>query len=160
MSQDPSNERIAETFVKVAELLQAQSASPFRVRAWREGAATVRAEARPLAEVFRTDGRAGLEAIPNIDARLANVIIELVRTGHARILDRLQGEVSPTGVFAELPGVGAALAGRINRELGIETLEELERAAHDGRLAALAGFGERRVRAVCDILAARPSRPS
>ncbi len=52
-----------------------------------------------------------------------------------------------------MPGIRDELADRIHRELGIETLEELELAAHDGRLERVAGFGARRVRGVRDALA-------
>jgi len=153
MSQDPSNASIAGTFTRVAELLEGQGASPKRVRAWREGAEAVRAEARPVAELLRVEGRAGVEAV--VGRGLAGAVVEVARTHRCRVLERLQGEVSPRAIFADLPGVGAALAGRIHRELGVETLEDLERAAHDGRLAALAGFGDRRVAAVRDLLATR-----
>jgi len=51
-----------------------------------------------------------------------------------------------------VPGIGAELAERIHRDLGIDTLEELELAAHDGRLQTVAGMGERRVRAVREAL--------
>ncbi len=84
---------IARLFEEIATLLEEQHASPYRVRAWRDGAAAIRAEPRELADVFRDHGRVGLEAIPHIGRHLSAVIIELVRTGHATVLDRLRGEV-------------------------------------------------------------------
>jgi len=84
------------------------------------------------------------------------VIIEMLTSGRCGALDRLQGD-SP-GVLAAVPGIGATLATRIHAELGIETLEELEAAAHDGRLASVAGFGQRRIQAVRDVLATRLAR--
>jgi hypothetical protein len=50
-------------------------------------------------------------------------------------------------------GIGEELAKRVHAELHIESLEELELAAHDGRLAKVPGFGARRVRAVQQALA-------
>jgi hypothetical protein len=52
-----------------------------------------------------------------------------------------------------VPGLGEELAARIHRELHVDTLEELELAAHDGRLEKLPGFGARRVRGVREALA-------
>ena len=60
--------------------------------------------------------------------------------------------------FASVPSIGATLAKRIHEELGIETLAELQSAAWDGRLQKLPGFGEKRIRAVRESLAARGRR--
>ncbi len=154
----PTNERIAQMFVKVADLLEIQGASPHRVRAWRCGAAAIREQPRQLADLFAEQGRAGLEELPHIGHALAAVTIEILWKGRSRLLDRLQGETSPFELFADLPAIGEILAERIYHELGIETLEELELAAHDGRLTSVSGFGSERVRAVQNVLAARLSR--
>ena len=158
MTTQPTNEHVASILEEIATLLEVQGASPFRVNAWRNGAGAVRALPRPIGDVFREHGRQGLDDIPRIGRGLAAVIIEILETGRARALERLHGEVSPVDLFADLPGIGDELAHRIHDELGIDTLEELERAAHDGRLAALEGFGPRRVQAIREILAARMSR--
>ncbi|MGE5182158.1 MAG: helix-hairpin-helix domain-containing protein [Acidobacteriota bacterium] len=151
-----TNTRIAAIFDEVAGQLEQQGASAHRVRAWRDGAHAVREHPRELADVFRDHGRVGLEAIPRIGARLANVIIELVRTGHCTALDRLRGDGGKA--IERVPGIGPELAARIHDALGIETLEELEAAAHDGRLARVPGFGPRRIAGVRDVLATRLAR--
>jgi hypothetical protein len=61
-------------------------------------------------------------------------------------------------ILRTVPGIGARTAHRIRAELGVETLEDLEVAAHDGRLVRLRGFGTRRVRAIQDIVAAMLAR--
>jgi hypothetical protein len=149
----PSNDEIAEALERIADLLEAQDANPFRVRAYRRGAATLRASPERIAERVAHGGRASLEGLAGIGKTLASQIEELVHTGRLAFLERLEGQVSPEDLFTTLAGIGEALAARIHRELGVETLEELELAAHDGRLAALPGFGARRVRAVRDALA-------
>ncbi len=149
----PSNDEIADALERLADLLEAQEANPFRVRAYRRAAGTVRARPERLAERVARGGRASLEGLPGIGKTLASLIEELVHTGRLAFLERLEGQVSPEDLFTTLSGIGEELAARIHRELGVETLEELELAAHDGRLAALPGFGGRRVRAVRDALA-------
>lgn len=151
-----TNARIAMTFERIAELLEQQGASPFRARAWREAAREIREYPRELADVFRDHGRAGLEAIPHIGPRLSAVIIELVKTGRCGALERLQG--TPIHTLASVPGLGPRLAERIHRDLGIETLEELETAAHDGRLARVPGIGPRRIAALRAVLASLLAR--
>jgi len=148
------NIEVADILDRVADLLEAQGADGFRVRAYRRGARTCRELARPLVEIVATEGLRGLEELPSIGKSLAVSIAEIVHTGRLRQLDRLEGEVSPEDLFATLPGLGEELAHRIHDVLGIETLEELEVAAHDGRLATVPGIGERRLHAIRDSVAA------
>jgi hypothetical protein len=148
--------RIATTFEQVAALLEQQDASAHRVRAWREAAAAIRDHDREMSDVFRDHGRVGLEAVPRVGSRLANVVIELVKTGHCGALDRLRGD--GLEALKRVPSIGPKLAERIHHDLGVETLEELEAAAHDGRLEAVEGFGPRRTAVVRDVLATRLGR--
>lgn len=150
---EPTNEEVAEILERIAELTEAQDANPFRVGAYRNAARTVRRRPRPVVSILEAEGIAGLEGLPGIGRGIASLIEELAETGRVRLLDRLEGAASPESVFARVPGIGDVLAGRIRRELGIETLEELELAAHDGRLAEVEGFGERKVQGVRDALA-------
>ncbi|HEU0032162.1 MAG TPA: helix-hairpin-helix domain-containing protein [Kofleriaceae bacterium] len=151
-----TNARIAATFEQVAALLEQQRAEPHRARAWRDGAQAIREHPREMSDVFHDHGRVGLEAIPHIGPRLANVIIEMIKTGRTAALDRLRGD--GVAILESVPGLGHELATRIHHELGIESLEELEAAAHDGRLARVPGFGPRRIAAVCDVLSSRLAR--
>jgi len=152
------NADLADALERVGDLLEAQDADPFRVRAWHRAAETVRAEPRPLARILATEGRAGLLALPGVGESLASAIEELVHSGRLRMLERLEGQIAPEDLFTTVPGIGEELARRLHAELGVETLEELELAAHDGRLAAMPGFGPRRTRLVRETLAAMLAR--
>lgn len=149
-----TNAEIADALERVADLLEAQQANRFRVRAYRTAADTIRQHETPLAELIERGGVEAVDALPTIGPVIAAQVAELVHRGALSFLDRLEGEVSAEGLFATLPGVGPELAGRIHRELDVDSLEELEVAAHDGRLARVAGFGPRRVKAVQVALAA------
>ncbi|MGE3765201.1 MAG: helix-hairpin-helix domain-containing protein [Kofleriaceae bacterium] len=148
-----TNTTIALTFERVATLLEEQGASVHRVRAWRDGASAIREYPRDVRDVFRDHGRVGLEAIPHIGPKLANVLIEIITSGQCSVLDRLRGD--SIRMLERLPGLGPCLAQRVQRELGVSTLEELETVLRDGRLAELPGFGPRRVAMLRDILEAR-----
>jgi hypothetical protein len=148
-----SNAEISDALARIADLLETQDADGYRVRAYRHGAQRVRATPEPMASLYARGGVAALDALPDIGKSLASVIAELVRTGRSSVLERLEGQVSPEDRFTTLAGIGEELAKRVHAELGIESLEELELAAHDGRLAKVAGFGVRRVRAVQQSLA-------
>lgn len=147
------NEAIAAALERVADLLLAQEANPFRVRAYHRGADIVRALVPSVGDILDAAGTAGLERIPGIGDSLASAVEELAHTGRLGLLERLEGEVSPEDLFTTIPGIGEQLATRIHDTLHIETLEELEQAASDGSLERVPGIGPRRRKAIRDILA-------
>jgi hypothetical protein len=154
----PANEDLCERFVRIADLLAVQHATPFRVAAYRRGAAVVADLPTPVSDVFERSGVDGLERLPGIGKSLASLIREYVRTGRISLQERLEGSICAEEVLCTLPGLGPTLAHRIHELLGVETLEELECAAADGRLAAVPGFGGRRLEAITASLAARLGR--
>jgi DNA polymerase (family 10) len=153
-----TNDQIADVLEQVADRLEAQHANVYRIDAYRAGAAVVRNHPTSIQDLALTEARAGLDALPQIGSSLSGSIEEIAHTGRLRMLERLHGRLSPVELFKTVPGIGEELAERIHRELDIDTLEELEVAAHDGRLDEVAGFGPRRLEAVRDILAAMLAR--
>jgi len=160
MAKSPTNIQIADVLERIADLLETQNANPFRVRAYREGAQTVRNEKKPLAEAIHQDKLETLTELPNIGSGIAAVIGEYVSSGKSSLLNELEGQVAPEKVLSKVPGLGKKLAQRIVDQLHIRTLEDLEEAAHDGRLAEIEGFGARRVAGVQTALAGMLSRPA
>lgn len=152
------NREIAARLLEAAWLMRDQGADPFRVNAYVRAAATVRSWPAPLDQVYRARGLDGLEELPGVGPGIARAIRELVTRGRLPMLDRLRGAADPLTVLRSVPGVGRRLADRLHDELGISTLEELEAAAHDGRLAAVAGFGSKRLAGIRDSLAHRLGR--
>lgn len=150
-----SNVEIAERLGEVATLIEEQGANQYRVQAWRTGAATIRALDRPVADLLDAEGVEGLDRLPGIGSALARAIGELARTGRLATLERLRGESDPIALLASVPGVGPTLARRVHDELGVDSLEALELAAHDGRLSTVEGFGAKRMDGIVDALATR-----
>jgi len=157
-SDGSMNSSVATRLEEVAQLLEEQRANIFRVGAYRRGAAMLRELKRPIDEIVRTEGLAGLQELPGIGETLARFIHQLVTTGRLPMLDRLRGESDPIALLRTVPGIGKVMAERLHDELGIETLEELEIAAHDGRVAGVLGFGEKRLAGIRDSLATRLGR--
>lgn len=139
------SEQIAARLRQAAEILKAQGANPFRVAAYRKAAQTVEQSRVDLRDVLANKGRRGLSELPAIGAGLAAAIAEMLETGRWAQLDRLRGSLDPATLFRIVPGIGPELAERIHDALGIETLEALEVACHDGRLEHVPGMGKRRV---------------
>jgi DNA polymerase (family X) len=145
---DADNAQVAEWLRQAAELLWAQRANPFRIAAYRRAADSVEQYNGSLRTLPALKGRDGLDALPGIGAGIAAAIAEMIETGRWAQLDRLRGNLDPTTLFQAVPGIGPELAQRIHDALGVETLEALEVACHEGRLAEVAGVGRRRAAAI------------
>lgn len=152
------NAEIAQRLEEVARLLEDQGANPFRVRAYQHAAQTVRHHASSVRDLFEREGMEGLRRLPGLGESLARAVRDLILTGRLPMLDRLRGEADPIAVLTSVPGIGAALAARLHDDLGIDSLEELEMAAHDGRLASIGGIGEKKLAGIIDSLAGRLGR--
>jgi hypothetical protein len=155
---DADNRLIAGRLDEVAEVLEEQGANPYRVRAYRRGAAVVRGLGVPAREILRKGGLAALESLPDIGETLARAVRDLAVTGRLPMLERLRGAGDPVALLRTVPGVGRRTAARLHDDFGIESLEELETAAHDGRLATLAGLGPKRLAGIRESLAQRLGR--
>jgi hypothetical protein len=152
------NQEIAGRLEEVAQLLRDQGADRFRVGAYLRAAETLRATREPVDQIFRAQGLAGLMGLPHVGETIARAIRELLTQGRLPMLDRMRGEADPAALLMSVPGIGRTFAERLHDELGIETLADLETAAHDGRLDTIAGFGPKRLAAVRDTLAQRLGR--
>lgn len=149
------NSHMEAQFRLAAELLETQGAGGYRIRSYRRAADALHFMPEPLCKIYRKNGIPGLIAIPTIGESLAQAIADTVDFGSWRWLDRLRGDVAPERVLCTVAGIGPGLAAKIHDRLGIESLEDLELAAHDGRLALIEGFGHKRVNSVMDSLAGR-----
>ena len=137
----------------MAELLTQQQANPFRINAYRRAAQTLDSLDVDARELLEQKGEPGLIALPAIGRGIASSIAEMARTGRLSQLERRRGSIEPEALLRTIPGIGSKSARLIHDSLHVDTLEELELAAHDGRLEALPTFGPRRVAAVRASLA-------
>ncbi len=153
-----SNEEIADRLDHVADMLELEDENAFRVRSYRSAAQTIRDLDRPVVELMQQDGDRALQALPGIGQKLAGSIQEIATTGHLSLEEKLESEIWPGKLFTEVPGIGDELARRIHEHLGISTLEELELAAHDGRLEQVDGIGPDRAEGVRVALSGMLSR--
>ncbi len=149
---------VASRLDEAGRLLLEQGANPYRVRAYYRAAETLRGLDRSVSEILDREGLDGLDRLPGIGTTLARAIRDTVRLGRMPLLERLRGEMDPIALLASVPGIGDRLARKIHEDLGVDSLEDLEAAAHDGRLASIAGLGRKRVAGVIDTLESRLRR--
>jgi len=153
------NVAIAGRLREAAELLRAQHATPYRVNAYRDAASSVEGFPRSLRAVYDAEGVKGLDGIPRVGLGIASAIAEMLVRNRWPMLDQLRGTSDPATLLHTVPGIGARLAEQIHAELNIESLEQLQAAANDGRLASLPGVGARRAAAVGACVAGMLGRP-
>ncbi len=136
-----NNAQIAEAFDLIADLLEIQAANPFRVRAYRRGARVVREWPESMVRVA-ADAPDRLMAIEGIGRDLAEKIQTFIATGSVPLLEELRAQVPPSVLdLMRIPGLGPKKAAVLQRELGINTLDDLRAACQAHRLRELKGFG-------------------
>jgi len=141
------NSDIADIFSTLADLLEIENANPFRVRAYRNAAGTVRSHPRSMADLL--DAGADLSELPDIGDDLAGKIRTIVETGRLPLLDEVSAR-TPAALsdLMAIEGLGAARVRRLHEELGIRSVEDLRRAADSGAIRELAGFGPKTEQAI------------
>lgn len=136
------NEDIAAVFDEIADLLEIEGDNPFRIRAYHNGARALRELGRDVRSLVAED--ADLTRLAGIGKNLASKIREVIDTGHCSTLDKLRRQL-PADLthLLKLPGLGPKRVHALYHELDIHTDEQLERAARDGLIRHLPGFGEK-----------------
>ena len=143
-----NNQKIADIFQQVADLLEFKGANAFRVRAYRNGSRAIKDLPEQISHILQDSSR-NLTDIDGIGKDLAAKCVTLVETGHLPMLDELREEI-PKSVLdlLRIPGLGPKKAAAVFHELGIATLDELKLACEQGRVRKLKGFGEKTEKAI------------
>ena len=144
------NPDIARLFDEVADLLEIQDANPFRVRAYRNAARTIRDFPEPIADLVRT-GTKDLTDIPGIGDDLAEKITAIVTTGELPLRKQLASKL-PAGLLdlLRIPGLGPKRVKLLYKKLKVKSAADLAAALDKGRIQKLKGFGpkmEEKIRA-------------
>ncbi|BAF60128.1 MAG: DNA polymerase/3'-5' exonuclease PolX [Pelotomaculum sp.] len=135
------NFEVAWIFHELADLLEFKGEDFFKIRAYRNAARVLACLEEPLEEIWK---RGELAKIPGIGKNIAAKINEVLATGHLKKHEELLQEIPPGLLeIMSLPGIGPKRAGLIYRKLGVASLEELARAAREGRVRSLPGMGSK-----------------
>lgn len=153
MSPVQNNLRVAALFRSIAELLAAQRANPYRVRAYRRGAEAIEALEEDVADVA---ARYALEEIEGIGRELSDKIQEFLKTGTVQTYEALKTPL-PEAVKAwtHLPGLSESLVAYLYTRLQITTLSALEQLVRSHLLRTIPGFSgseERLLQAITALM--------
>jgi DNA polymerase (family 10) len=136
-----TREEISSLFEEIALLLEMKGENPFKVRAYRSGAETVRSYPDDILQMARDNQLSGIKGLGEA---LRDKLHELATTGRLEYYEKLRAEF-PATLFElfELQGLGAKKIMLLHRELGISSIAELKQSCLDGRIAGQPGFGEK-----------------
>lgn len=148
------NAEVAAVFEEMADLLEIEGANPFRVRAYRFAARTLRDLPAEVGEMVAKGE--DLTSLPGIGDDLAGKIKEILSTGTAAAIEAQRKRVPATVTeLLRIPGLGPKRVKTLTQELKIRSPSELQKAAQEGRVRTLAGFGEKTEQHILAALAAR-----
>ncbi len=134
------NKGIADIFVAIADILEIQGGNPFRVRSYRNAARTIEDLSQSLESMVKSGMK--LEEIPGIGKSISEKIEEILSTGKCQFLEELRRQI-PAGLteLLRLEGLGPKKAKLLYEQLGVDSIDRLEKAARAERLRNLAGMG-------------------
>ena len=133
---------IAAVLTDIGTLLELKGENPFKIRAYAAGARLI--EALTEAEIADRVAARTLEEVKGIGEALAQKITELHATGRLEFYEKLKASI-PAGLveLLQIPGVGPKKIAALRDQLGIDSIAKLQQACLDGKIAGLAGFGEK-----------------
>ncbi len=136
-----NNKEISKVFEDIGGLLELKNENVFKIRAYQKVARTIEQMPVELELLFK-EGR--LKEVPGVGEAIEQKISELLNTGKLDYYEKLKAEF-PAGIstLLDIPGVGPKTAMLLTSDLGVETVEDLEKAIIDGRVAKLPRMGEK-----------------
>jgi DNA polymerase (family 10) len=151
------NLAVSAVFEEIADRLAIQGANAFRIRAYSDAARMLQGLAPDVKQMLERGD--DLTELPGIGPDLAAKIAEIVRTGKCALLGRLRREM-PAAItdLLRVPGLGPKRVGTLWHKLDVKTPQQVLRAAREGRIQALAGFGEKIERQIEAAVAAQLSK--
>ena len=135
-----ANTRVSQVLYQIGEVLTIKE-DRFRSRAFNTAAQRIVSLTEDISKIRE---RRELQEIPGVGKGIAAVIEEVLETGSSKVLEELEASLPP-GIreMMRLEGVGPKKAVRLQKALGIASLEDLAKAAKEGRIRGLKGFGEK-----------------
>ncbi len=136
------NTAIAKVFSDIADLLELKGENAFKIRAYQKAARAI--EHYPKEIKIMLDEGEDLQAIPGVGEAIAKKTTELVTTGKLGYYENLKAEF-PDGItnLLSIPGIGPKTANRLSAELGVTSVDALERLIKTGQVARLFRLGDK-----------------
>ena len=137
------NQEVAQILFEIGEFLELQEI-PFKPAAYQQAAIAIDNMENDISDLYKKEGKKGLETIPGVGKSIAESIEEFLKTGKIKYLKELK-KTSPIDLehLTKVEGLGVKRIKRLWKELGVRNLKDLEKALDDHKIAPLFGFGEK-----------------
>lgn len=141
-------DQVVEILVEIGILLELKGENPFKTRAYASAARTIEALNEPLEKLI-SEHRLG--DTKGIGSALEQKITELVTTGKLAYYEELKATL-PAGLLTllQIPGLGPKKVKALYQKLGVCSIEQLDQACKEGKVAVLDGFGEKTQRKILE----------
>lgn len=142
---------VAQILRDIAGLLELRGENPFKARAYEKAARAIESTPEDLGELVASGAH---KKLPGIGKAIAEKLEEMASTGRCAYYEELRASLPPTLIeLMAIPGLGTKKILLLHEQLGIATMEALEAAIRDGRVATLTGFGEKTGAKILDGIA-------
>jgi len=154
-----TNDDLARLFHEIGDILEVKGEIPFKTIAYHRAADAIAKAPFDVASVYAAGDR---RAIQGVGRAIGDKIVEMATTGKVSLHERLRAEIPPSLVdLLRIPGVGPKTVRLVWQGLGIDSMDDLRRAAEAGHLRGLKGISagtEQRILEGITLLASRPQR--
>jgi DNA polymerase (family 10) len=137
------NRELASLFQKMADILEFKGDNPFKINTYRKAARILNDLTTDISEVVHS-GMA--QDIPGIGKGTADKIVEYLETGTIAKFDKIKKGIGDELIaLLGIQSLGPKTVSLLHKELGINNLEELQKAIADERISDLPGMGKKKV---------------
>ena len=152
-----TNDELARIFHEIGDILEVKGELVFKTVAYHRAADAIERAAFDVAEAYGAGDR---RPVPGVGRAISDKIVELATTGRMAVYERLRTEIPRSLVdLLRIPGVGPRTVRLVHEELGVQTLDDLRRAAEEGRLRGLRGISSGAEAKILDGIAQLEARP-
>jgi DNA polymerase (family X) len=136
------NKEIADILNETADYLEIKGKNEFRINAYRNAARTILGLTKSISQM--AEDEKDIRSLPDVGESMARKVKEIARTGHLKQLDKLKKQLPATLTeIMKLEQMGPRRTKILYEELEIESIDDLKKAAEQGKIEELDGFGEK-----------------
>jgi len=147
------NQEIANIFYQIAIYLEMDNI-PFKPQAYEKAGFALESLSEDIKNIFQKEGEEGLKKIPGVGENIAKKIIEYLKTGKIKEYEKYYRKMPVNiGELIQVEGIGPKMISALYKNLKITNLEDLEKAAQQGKIRKLPNFGEKTEKNILESIA-------
>jgi len=147
------NQAIAQSFYRLAALMELRGDDPFRWRSYRNAGEAIETWPTALKIINANEGVAGLQSIPGVGKAIAGKIVELLDRGTFDAWERITAETPATVLdLLDIPGIGPKTAATLHQKFKVSSLAELKKFVGGGGLDLVDGIGPKTAERIMESL--------